>query len=179
MRQTSQLAATALLIAAIPAAAAVAQPAASAPQRGSSPPPVAANNWERNFNKQAVAIFALLNRQAADWNRGDLDAFATGYKNSPDILFIGHSLQRGYANMLAAYKAHYPTRDAMGTLSFTQLAAQGLDARFATATGHFHLERTTAAGGPQDGYFMLVLEDTADGWKIVRDDTTVLSPQQP
>ena len=34
-------------------------------------------------------IRAVLDKQAADWNRGDLEAFATGYKNSPDILFMG------------------------------------------------------------------------------------------
>ena len=123
-----------------------------------------------------TAIPSLLNRQAADWNRGDLDAFATGYKNSPDILFIGRTVEHGYAGMLAGYRAHYGTRAAMGTLSFTQLAVQPLDARFATATGHFHLARTAAGGGDADGYFLLVLEKTPDGWKIVRDDTTALPP---
>jgi len=121
-----------------------------------------------------VAIRSLLQRQAADWNRGDLDAFATGYKNSPDILFIGRTVEHGYAGMLAGYKAHYPTRDAMGTLTFSDLAVQPLDDRFATTTGHFHLQRTAAGGGDADGYFLLVLENTAAGWKIVRDDTTAL-----
>lgn len=126
--------------------------------------------------EQAAAITALLTQQAADWNRGDLDAFAKGYKNSPDILFMGRTIEHGYAGMVAGYKAHYPTRDAMGTLSFTALAVQPLDERFATATGHFHLQRTAKGGGDADGYFLLVLEKTAGGWKIVRDDTTGLSP---
>ena len=125
-----------------------------------------------------AAITALLQHQAADWNRGDLDAFATGYKNTPDILFIGSTVEHGYAGMLAGYKAHYPTREKMGTLTFSQLAVQLLDAQFATATGHFHLRRTAAGGGNADGFFLLVLEDTAAGWKIVRDDTTSL-PQAP
>ena len=119
-------------------------------------------------------ITALLQRQAADWNRGDLDAFATGYKNSADILFIGKTVEHGYAGMLAGYKRHYPTRASMGTLSFSQLEIQPLDPHFATCTGHFHLERQTEGGGAADGYFLLVLEKTADGWKIVRDDTSSL-----
>ena len=65
-----------------------------------------------------VAIKALLNEQATDWNHGDLDAFASGYKNSPDILFMGGTIKHGYAEMLAGYKAHYGTPQAMGTLSF-------------------------------------------------------------
>ncbi len=124
--------------------------------------------------EQNASIISLLERQASDWNRGDMDAFATGYKNSPDILFIGRTIEHGYAGMLAGYKAHYPTREAMGTLSFTDLAVQPLDAQFATATGHFHLKRMAKGGGDAEGYFLLVLEKTTDGWKIVRDDTTAL-----
>ena len=116
----------------------------------------------------------MLNRQVADWNRGDLDAFATGYKNAPDILFIGPQIARGYAGMLARYRSSYPTPAAMGRLNFSQLEVQPLDAHFATATGHFHLDRSAGNGGDADGYFLLVWENTAAGWKIVRDDTAKL-----
>ena len=78
--------------------------------------------------------------------------------------------------MLAAYKAHYATREAMGTLTFSGLEVQPLDEHFATATGHFHLQRTPKGGGDADGYFLLVLENTSKGWKIVRDDTTAAVP---
>jgi uncharacterized protein (TIGR02246 family) len=125
---------------------------------------------------QDAAIRAVMNQQVADWNRGDLDAFAAGYKNSPDILFIGRSVRRGYAQMLAAYRAGYATPEAMGKLSFVDLEVQPLDERFATVTGHFHLERTAAGGGNADGFFLLVVENTHEGWKIVRDDTTAAPP---
>jgi ketosteroid isomerase-like protein len=119
------------------------------------------------------AIRAVLGKQVVDWNRGDLDAFATGYKNSSDILFIGSRISRGYAQMLDSYRKGYPTKEKMGVLSFTGLEVQPLDARFATVTGNFHLERTSDGGGNADGYFLLVFEETPGGWKIVRDDTTV------
>ena len=118
------------------------------------------------------AILQLLHQQEADWNSGNLDAFAASYKNAPDILFIGSTVSRGYDAMLASYRKHYPTKEAMGRLNFSALEVQPLDAHFATATGDFHLERTTAGGGPAGGYFLLVLEHTPAGWKIVRDDTT-------
>jgi ketosteroid isomerase-like protein len=120
-----------------------------------------------------LAIKTLLNEQAADWNRGDLDAFASGYKNSPDILFMGATIRHGYAEMLSGYKARYATRQAMGTLSFNQLDVRLLDDHIATTTGNFHLIRTPGGGGDVSGYFLLVLEKTAAGWKIVCDDTTV------
>jgi len=125
---------------------------------------------------EAQAIIKVLNKSIDDWNRGDIDAFATSYKNSPDIVFMGRTIQHGYAQMLGRYKAAYPDPAAMGTLSFTQLAVQTLDARFATVTGSFHLERTAAGGGNADGYFLLVVESTPAGWKIIRDSTTVIPP---
>ena len=125
----------------------------------------------------SAEIKSMLERQVTDWNRGDVDAFATGYKNSPDILFIGAHVSRGYAAMLAGYKARYPTREAMGTLSFKGLEVQALDERFATATGKFRLQRSAKVGGEAQGHFLLVLEKTPSGWKIVRDDTTAESSQ--
>lgn len=124
----------------------------------------------------SAAIIAVMNKSAEDWNRGDLDAFATCYKNSPEILFIGGSISRGYAQMLATYKKLYPSHEKMGKLRFTKLEVQPLDAHFATVTGNFHLERTAVGGGNSDGYFLLVFEKTAEGWKIVRDDSTELPP---
>ena len=122
---------------------------------------------------EARAIRAVLDKQVADWNRGDLDAFAAGYKNAPDILFIGSKISRGYAQMLDTYRKNYGTKEQMGMLNFSDLEVQPLDERFATVTGHFHLERTAAGGGNSDGHFLLVFEKTPDGWKVVRDDTTV------
>ena len=121
---------------------------------------------------EAQAIVAMLNKQAVDWNRGDLDEFAKGYKNSPDILFMGRTIRRGYDQMLEGYRKSFPTRDAMGTLTFSNLEVQPLDDHFATVTGRFHLERTAAGGGNAGGYYLLVVEKTPSGWKIVRDDTT-------
>ena len=118
------------------------------------------------------AILAMLNKQADDWNRGDLNAFATGYKNSPDILFMGRTVRRGYDQMLEGYRKSFPTHDAMGTLTFSNLEVQPLDEHFATVTGRFHLERTAAGGGDAGGYYLLVVEKTSSGWKIVRDATT-------
>jgi ketosteroid isomerase-like protein len=125
---------------------------------------------------EAQAIITVLNKSADDWNRGDIDAFAASYKNSPDILFMGRTIQHGYAQMLSHYKSAYSTQASMGALIFTHLAVQPLDERIATVTGNFHLERTSAGGGNADGYFLLVVEHTPSGWKIVRDDTTALPP---
>ena len=126
----------------------------------------------RTLSRDELDIVKVLTIQERDWNRGDLDAFAAGYKNSPDTLFIGHQVSRGYIGMLADYHHNYPTKDAMGTLSFTELETHILDERFAAVIGHYHLDRSKKAGGPADGLFSLIFEKTDKDWKIVIDHTT-------
>jgi ketosteroid isomerase-like protein len=123
----------------------------------------------------AQAIRAVMDKSVVDWNRGDLAAFVACYKNSPDILFMGDPIAKGYAQMVERYRRVYSTPEKMGKLAFTALEVQPLDEHFATVTGKFHLERTAAGGGDTGGYFLLVVEKTPAGWKIVRDSTTVPS----
>lgn len=134
--------------------------------------------FAQSATQEAQAITAVLDKQVADWNRGDMESFASGYKNSPDILFMGTKISRGYAQMVETYRKNYSTKEKMGVLDFKNLEVQPLDERFATVTGNFHLERTAAAGGNSDGYFLLVFEKTPGGWRIVRDATTV-PPKKP
>ena len=124
------------------------------------------------FTHDELDVIKVLTRQEAAWNRGDLDSFATGYKNSPETLFVGRSVSRGYDQMLNEYKHNYPSRDVMGNLSFTDLEPHLLDEKFAVVLGHYKLERSKKAGGNAEGIFSLVLERTKDGWKIIVDHTT-------
>jgi ketosteroid isomerase-like protein len=117
-------------------------------------------------------VVKVLLKQQEAWNRGDLDAFAEAYKNSPDTLFINRQIQRGYDSMLAAYHQNYPSRESMGTLTFADLEAHPLGDNFAVCLGRYHLERPKKEGGNAEGMFSLVLEKTPTGWKIVVDHTT-------
>jgi uncharacterized protein (TIGR02246 family) len=126
---------------------------------------------------EETAIRAVLDQQAVDWNRGDLDSYAKGYKNSPDTLFVGATVRRGYDGMLASYRKNYPNKAAMGTLTFTNVEVHPLDAHFATVLGNFHLERTAEGGGNADGNYSLVMEKTAEGWKIALDHSAVFPPK--
>jgi len=122
------------------------------------------------------AIRQVLNDQVTAWNRGDVETFMRGYKDSPDTTFIGKSIQQGYAPILARYKKAYPNQDAMGTLDFSDLAVRPLDAKYAVVTGRFHLARSPQGGGDVSGIFSLVWENTAAGWKIIVDHSSVTTP---
>lgn len=53
-------------------------------------------------NHQSIAaIRAVLDAQAAAWNRGDLEGYMDGYQRSPDIVFIsGDRVTRGWKTVL-------------------------------------------------------------------------------
>jgi uncharacterized protein (TIGR02246 family) len=116
-----------------------------------------------------AVIRQLLDQQTAAWNRGDVDAFMTGYEDSPDTTFVGQTVQYGYATIRDRYKKAYATPAAMGKLTFSHLAIRILDADYAIATGNFHLERNAAGGGNADGIFSLLLRKQSAGWKIILD----------
>jgi uncharacterized protein (TIGR02246 family) len=117
-------------------------------------------------------ILQVMGQQVAAWNRGDIDAFAKSYIDSPDLLFVGHEMTRGYSHMVEHYKKTYPTADKMGRLKFSDLKIQVLDPQYANVVGRFHLERNKAGGGNADGVFTLLLQKTPRGWKIIQDHTS-------
>ena len=145
---------------------------AQLPSQSAPAMPPQKNDQLRTLSREELDVIKVLTKQENAWNHGDLDLFATGYKNSPDILFVGHQISRGYDQMLADYKHNYPSKDAMGTLSFSELEPHILDDHYAVVLGRYKLERTKKAGGNAEGIFSLVFEKTDTGWKIIVDHTT-------
>ena len=145
---------------------------ASAQQKPETGPADHAPDQLRTLSRDELDIVRVLTAQERAWNHGDLDGFAQGYKNSPDILFVGAQISRGYAQMLNDYRRNYPTHDAMGQLSFSDLEPRLLDEHFAIVLGKYHLDRSKKAGGAAQGVFSLVFEKTDKGWKIIVDHTT-------
>jgi ketosteroid isomerase-like protein len=125
-----------------------------------------------NAGSTEQAVRRVLSDQVQAWNRGDIDAFMTGYDNSPETTFIGKTVQHGYADVLRNYHERYPTREKMGTLTFTDLTVKLLGRDYASVTGNFHLQRNAAAGGDSSGVFSLVFHQTRAGWKIILDHTS-------
>jgi uncharacterized protein (TIGR02246 family) len=122
---------------------------------------------------QGDEIRAMLKSSEAAWNRGDLPAFARDYEDSPDTTFIGRDITHGGVEaILARYRRGYPTPEAMGTLTFSEIAVRPLGKDYALANGKFALKRTQAGGGDAAGRFTLVLRKTKAGWKIIHDHSS-------
>jgi ketosteroid isomerase-like protein len=117
-----------------------------------------------------TAIRAAMDKEVADWNRGDLRGYVRSYGDN--AVLAGNSIVRGSQDILKAYASSFATPEKMGKLSYSDLEVHPLDARFAYVIGHFHLARSQAGGGNMSGLFTLIFEKTRAGWKIVLDHTT-------
>jgi uncharacterized protein (TIGR02246 family) len=122
-----------------------------------------------------AAIRAVLTAQQEAWNRGDVDAFLTGYWHSPDLTFSGsNGISRGWDAVLARYKKNYPDRSAMGTLDFSNLEFRFLGPDAGLVLGHWHLKREKDELG---GVFSLVWQRFPEGWRIIHDHTSASPPE--
>ena len=122
---------------------------------------------------QADEIRAMLNNSEAAWNRGDVATFASDYEDAPTTTFVGREITRGGVNaILERYQRSYPTAEARGTLTFSEIEVRLLGEGYALALGRFALKRTAAGGGDAAGRFTLVLRHTAKGWKIIHDHSS-------
>jgi ketosteroid isomerase-like protein len=158
-------------------------PDAAAPATVAAPP-LPAGASARAESEDAAQIRAVLDMQVAAWNRGDLDAFMTGYWKSDDTLFLGAGgVTRGWQAVLDRYHRAYPDRKAMGRLSFANLDVHVPCADSAFVIGEFHLKREQEGlPGPRQGepgrsdepagVFTLNFRRFPDGWRIVADHTT-------
>ena len=134
--------------------------------------PAQEDNPLHTASRLELDVIKVVLAQEKAWNAGDIDGYLKGYKESPDTLFLGRQISRGYTHILEDYRHNYPTRTSMGTLGFSELEAHPLSDTFAVCIGKYHLDRAKRDGGSADGLFSLIFEKTDDGWKIVVDHTT-------
>ncbi|MCH7840660.1 MAG: DUF4440 domain-containing protein [Planctomycetes bacterium] len=115
-------------------------------------------------------IPGILQRQAAQWNAGDIDGFMEPYWRSPDLTFSsGGRVVRGWEATRERYRLRYPDRSAMGRLGFDQLQIIPLGSDAALVLGRWRLERDQPVGGA----FTLVWRRIQGRWVIVHDHTSV------
>jgi uncharacterized protein (TIGR02246 family) len=122
--------------------------------------------------RQQLDVVKIVLAQQDAWNKGDLDAYLSHYKNSPDTQAVLSTLVRGIDNIRNAYRANFPNKDAMGSIEDSEVEVKALGDNYAIATGKYHLTRSRKAGGAVDGTFLEVFEKTPNGWQIVYSAST-------
>ncbi|MFQ5599258.1 MAG: SgcJ/EcaC family oxidoreductase [Candidatus Krumholzibacteriia bacterium] len=126
-------------------------------------------------------IRALLETQAADWNRGDVETFCSVYAG--DAAFVSPSgLTRGRQAVLERYRRRYPDRAAMGNLSLDVIEVRPASGTEVSMLGDARPSRVHSVSvvarwtlsypdkEPATGLTLLVFRRRASGgWEIVQD----------
>ena len=122
-------------------------------------------------DRNVAAVRAVIEAQAAAWNRGDVNGYMEGYAKEETTTFVsGDTVTRGWQTVLERYKSRYDTREKMGTLAFTELELKPLSEFYFMATGRWQL--TLSDGTTPHGRFTLIFRRTGAGWRIVHDHTS-------
>jgi len=118
----------------------------------------------------ADSILAVLRDAEAGWNAGDLERYMQCYRQADDLRFAGGDrVTTGWRTTLARYRAHYPDREAMGTLAFGDLDVTMLGPDAAYVFGRWELRRQDDR---PHGLFTLIFRRFPEGWRIVHDHTS-------
>jgi hypothetical protein len=116
------------------------------------------------------AIRQLLDRQTADWNRGDVERFMKGYWENDSLMFVGKSgVTYGWTNTLNNYKKGYPDTASMGKLSFDIIKVKRLSKKYYFVVGKWFLKRSI---GDIGGHYNLLFEKINGEWVIIADHSS-------
>lgn len=117
------------------------------------------------------AIRRVLEDQARAWNSGDIEEYMSGYWKSDETVFTsGGKIIRGWQTVLNNYRKGYPTREAMGELTFSDLEVSLIGPRAAVVLGRWALKR---GGDTPHGVFTLILQRFGKDWRITHDHTSL------
>ena len=116
-----------------------------------------------------IEIRAVMNAQVAAWNRGDIDAYMDGYVRSDKLEFVSKGkITRGWQTVRDRYHKKYNSREAMGTLKFSDIKIKRLRDNLALVIGRWELSRKNDR---PHGSFVLTFRHQPEGWRIVHDQT--------
>jgi ketosteroid isomerase-like protein len=115
------------------------------------------------------AIRKIMDDQAIEWNKGDVEGFMKGYWNSPEMTFVsGGKITKGWQPTLDNYKKSYDSKAKMGVLTFSDLDIMILSKESAVVLGKWSLQREK--DNPH-GLFTLTFRKFKEGWRIILDHT--------
>lgn len=116
-----------------------------------------------------LEIRAVLARQVAAWNCGDIEGFMEGYWKSDQMLFTSPtSTTKGWRATLERYRQRYPSIREMGRLKFDDLVVRPTNRDAADVTGRYRLD---TQGGIKTGRFELTFRRIDGAWVITGDHT--------
>lgn len=134
------------------------------------PTPAAAQDFKPPAPADERAMRIALDQSRDGFNQGDLAKHVAFYVDS--VRFMTSAGPRtGKQGVIDAFsKSYFKDGKPIQQLSFDQVALRALGPDHALMTGNFHL----IGGGlaEQSGWFTLIWERTAAGWKVLHDHSS-------
>lgn len=116
-------------------------------------------------------LTGLMTEAAHAWNRGDLDGFLSTYKDDARTAFMAPQITYGLTDIKARYaRSYFKGGKPKAQLTYGDLKFRPLGAGHVLMTGRWYL--TDPEGKRQEGYYTLVWEKTAAGWKMIHDHSS-------
>jgi len=107
--------------------------------------------------------------QESAWNNADIKGFMKYYWKSDSLKFIGSKgITYGWQKTYDNYVKGYPTKEAMGILTFTIKEISQLSKISIYVIGQWDLKKEKPSGG----YFTLLWKKINGAWVIVSDHTS-------
>lgn len=120
-------------------------------------------------SKDVNQVLENMKTQEESWNKGDIRGFMEYYWKSDSLKFIGSKgITYGWQKTLDNYIKGYPTKEAMGILTFTILEATQLSETNIYVIGKWELKKEKPSGG----HFTLLWKKINNQWVIVADHTS-------
>lgn len=124
-----------------------------------------------DFKEATKSVESLIQNQATEWNKGNIEGYLSDYHNSDSTLFItSKGVKKGFVTLSESYKKSYNTPEKMGKLEFSEVDFRSLsnDNRLLYVTGNWKVESDTTYSGH---FALLVKNFKVEGWKIITDHT--------
>ena len=123
----------------------------------------------QKHDKDVNQVLDNMKIQEESWNKGDVRGFMNYYWKSDSLKFIGSKgITYGWQKTLDNYIKGYPTKEAMGFLTFTILEATQLSETSIYVIGKWELKKEKPSGG----HFTLLWKKINNQWVIVADHTS-------
>ena len=121
-------------------------------------------------SKAEREVLAILDRQTAAWNRGDLEGFMKGYWENDSLMYIGRSgVTYGFTPTLSNYRKNYGDTARMGKLRFDILHVKRLSPKYNHVVGRWSLRRSA---GDVGGHYTLLFRRIRGEWVVVSDHSS-------
>lgn len=128
-----------------------------------------AGDRSKNSTKDIETIRSIMDHQVAEWNKGNVDGFMSGYWKSEQMTFqSGNRRLKGYNALAAMYKKNYAGAK-MGTLTFKDIEIKPLAKNLFMVLGRWNVKTKDKV---QEGLFTLIVRKIENEWKIIHDHSS-------